>query len=61
MYKKNLLENKSKDDSKKVALVYCRVSSKKQQNEQFGIETQESMCKDRCEKNNVQIAKIIKD
>ena len=61
MYNQDHLQNKSNDYSKKVALIYCRVSSKKQQNEQFGIETQESMCKDRCEKNHIQVAKIIKD
>jgi len=49
------------NQSMKLALVYCRVSSKRQEKERFGLETQEAMCKEWCEKNDVKIAKIIKD
>ncbi|HMY80215.1 MAG TPA: recombinase family protein [Candidatus Absconditabacterales bacterium] len=61
MYKQKIFQNKSNDVSKKVALIYCRVSSKKQQVEQFGLETQEVVCKERCERNGVEAFKIIKD
>ncbi|HMT01129.1 MAG TPA: recombinase family protein [Candidatus Absconditabacterales bacterium] len=62
MYNKNPFQNKSNAYSqKKVALIYCRVSTKRQAEERFGIETQEAMCKDWCEKNDVYIYKIIKD
>lgn len=62
MHNKNPFQNKnSGSDVKKVALIYCRVSSKRQAEERFWIETQEAMCKERCERNNVIVAKVIKD
>lgn len=62
MYNKNPFQNKSSEfETKKVALIYCRVSSKRQAEERFWIETQEAMCKERCERNNIIVWKIIKD
>lgn len=46
---------------KKVALIYCRVSTKKQNTERFWLETQVQMCTDRCNKNNIVIGKTITD
>lgn len=62
MYKQHPFQNKSNlHAQKKVALIYCRVSTKRQAEERFGIETQESMCKDWCEKNDSLVYKVIKD
>lgn len=43
------------------ALIYCRVSTLRQVTENFGLESQEKMCLERCERNNISIFKIIKD
>lgn len=62
MYKQNPFQNKSTlSAQKKVALIYCRVSTKRQAEERFGMETQESMCKDWCDKNDALVYKVIKD
>ena len=62
MYNKKPFQNKNAgSDVRKVALIYCRVSSKRQAEERFWIETQEAMCKERCERNDVIVAKVIKD
>lgn len=43
------------------ALIYCRVSTMRQATENFGLESQEKMCVERCERNSIPITKIIKD
>ncbi len=52
---------KSNFTSKRNALIYCRVSTKRQAEERYGIETQENMCREWCERNKVNIYKIIRD
>ena len=47
--------------SQQNALIYCRVSSKRQAREQYGLESQEKMCKERCQKQAIPILKIIRD
>ena len=61
MCNQNASQNKSNEAGQKNAIIYCRVSSKRQEKERFGLETQESMCKEWCERNDVDIVKIIKD
>lgn len=61
MFKEIQIQNKTNGAGQKNALIYCRVSSKRQERERFWLETQESMCKERCEKNWINVVKVIKD
>lgn len=43
------------------AYIYCRVSSKKQVDEGSGIESQETICRLFCQRNNIQVLEVIKE
>lgn len=52
---------KSEKTSKRIALIYCRVSSDRQKNEGHGLDSQEHRCRDYARFNNYEVEEVFRD
>ena len=52
---------KSEKTSKRIALIYCRVSSDRQKNEGHGLDSQEHRCRDYARFNDYEVEEVFRD